>query len=105
MLLPLCDVPEIHRRLLQVFPEGTPQRTYCTREMAARAVFVMLYIGAVEGSGTWMTPKHVYRMGVAQSLRARRCRPPCLYCRGRKARLADAGRSLVSRQHARTDSG
>ena len=67
MLPPLLDVAEIHRRLLRVFPEGTPQRNYSTREMAARTVFVMLYIGAVEGSGVWMAPKHVYRMGAAQS--------------------------------------
>ncbi len=67
MLPALLDVPEIHRRLLMIFPEGTPQRNYCTREMAARTVFVMLYIGAVEGSGVWMGPKHVYRMGTSQS--------------------------------------
>lgn len=67
MLPPLPDVPEIHRRLLQIFPEGTPQRNYCTREMAARTVFVMLYIGAIEGSGMWMGPKHVYRMGAGQA--------------------------------------
>jgi hypothetical protein len=35
--------------------------------MAARTIFVMLYIGAIEGSGLWMGPKHVYRMGDAQS--------------------------------------
>jgi hypothetical protein len=64
---PLLDVAEIHRRLLRIFPEGTSQRNYCTREMAARTVFVMLYIGAVEGSGMWMGPKHVYRMGTGQS--------------------------------------
>lgn len=29
----------------------------------------MLYIGAIEGSGMWMAPKHVYRMGNAQSQR------------------------------------
>jgi len=67
MLPPLLDVREIHRRVLQVFPEGTPQRNYCTREMAARTIFVMLYIGAVEGSGMWMAPKHVYRMGDGQA--------------------------------------
>jgi hypothetical protein len=67
MLPPLLDVSEIQRRLLHVFPEGTQQRNYCTREMAARTVFVMLYVGAVEGSGTWMGPKHVYRMGTGQS--------------------------------------
>lgn len=67
MLPPLLDVSEARRRLLQIFPEGTPQRNYCTREMAARAVFVMLYIGAVEGRGMWMASKHVYRMGAVQS--------------------------------------
>ena len=67
MLPPLLDISQIHDRLQVIFPEGTPQRGYCTREMAARAVFVMLYIGAVEGSGVWMGPKHVYRMGDAQS--------------------------------------
>lgn len=69
MLPPLCDVEDIHERLHVIFPEGTPQRGYCTREMAARIVFVMLYIGAVEGSGVWMAPKHVYRMGNRQSAR------------------------------------
>ncbi len=64
---PLLDISEIHRRLQIIFPEGTPQRGYCTREMAARTVFVMLYVGAVEGTGVWMGPKHVYRMGEAQS--------------------------------------
>ena len=67
MLPLLLEVPKIHRRLLQIFPEGTPQRTYCTREMAARTVFVMLYIGAIEGSGMWTAPKHVYRMGPGQA--------------------------------------
>ena len=67
MLPPLLDIGEIHRRLQVIFPEGTPQRRYCTREMAARTVFVMLYVGAVEGSGLWMGPKYVYRMGEGQS--------------------------------------
>lgn len=67
MLPPLVDIEEIHRRLLTIFPEGTPQRNYCTREMAARTVFVMLYVGAIEGSGRWASPKYVYRMGKTQS--------------------------------------
>ena len=67
MLPPLLDIIEIHRRLPVIFPEGTPQRGYCTREMAARTIFVMLYIGAIEGSGRWLGPKHVYRMGDTQS--------------------------------------
>ncbi len=46
-MLPLLDVGEIQRRLQIIFPDGTPQRTYLTRAMAARTIFVMLYIGAV----------------------------------------------------------
>jgi hypothetical protein len=68
MLPPLLDVAQIQIRLQLIFPEGTPQRGYVTREMAARTVFVMLYIGAIEGSGIWMAPKHVYRMGENQAL-------------------------------------
>jgi hypothetical protein len=67
MLPQLLDIADIHARLQVIFPEGTPQRGYCTREMAARTIFVMLYIGAIEGSDRWMGPKHVYRMGDTQS--------------------------------------
>ncbi|HXQ66589.1 MAG TPA: BsuBI/PstI family type II restriction endonuclease [Alphaproteobacteria bacterium] len=69
MLPALIDIAEIQRRLQLIFPEGMPQRGYFTREMAARTVFVMLYIGAIEGSGIWMAPKHVYKMGESQSRR------------------------------------
>ncbi len=47
-LPPLPPVPEIHRRLREIFPEGTTNRNYATREMAARTIFVMLYIGAID---------------------------------------------------------
>jgi hypothetical protein len=69
MLPPLLDIAEIHRRLHQIFPDGIAQRNYVTREMAARTLFVMLYVGAVEGSAQWMAPKQVYRMGDAQANR------------------------------------
>ena len=59
---PLPDRAEVLRRLQIIFPEGTPGRGYCTREMAASTVFAMLYIGAVEGRGRYLGPKHVYRM-------------------------------------------
>ncbi|EPM50552.1 BsuBIPstI restriction endonuclease-like protein [Pseudomonas syringae pv. actinidiae ICMP 19103] len=52
----------IAERLPIIFPEGTPNRNYCTRELAASTVFTMLYIGAVEGSGVLLGPVHVYRM-------------------------------------------
>lgn len=58
----LLTVAEIRARLEAIFPEGTPRRSYFTRDIAAKTVFVMLYVGAVEGLGRWLGPKHVYRM-------------------------------------------
>jgi hypothetical protein len=49
-------------RLSIIFPLGTPNRAFCIREQAASTIFVMLYIGAVEGSGTYLGPVHIYRM-------------------------------------------
>jgi hypothetical protein len=61
-LPPLLSRAEIHQRLQIIFPEGTPNRGYCTRELAASTVFVALYVGAVEGNGTFLGPKFVYLM-------------------------------------------
>lgn len=57
-------------RLPLIFPEGTPNRTYCVRELAASAVFAALYIGAVEGAGRYLGPVHVYRMTSEQAAKA-----------------------------------
>ena len=65
----LLPVSEIRSRLAVIFPEGTPNRAYFTREMAARVVFVMLYGGALERLGGWLGPKHVYGMSDAQAER------------------------------------
>lgn len=68
MTLPsLPSMETIGERLRVIFPEGTPNRGYCTREIAARTVYVMLYIGAVEGADRWLAPSHVYRMMVEQA--------------------------------------
>lgn len=64
---PLLPVPEIHERLQTIFPKGTANRNYVTREIAAKAVFVMLYIGAVEGAERWLRPDQVTRMTDAQA--------------------------------------
>lgn len=66
-LPPLISVTEVQRRLFLIFPEGTPNRSYCTRDFAVSTVFVMLYIGAIEGSGRYLSPKHVYRMSDEQA--------------------------------------
>jgi xanthine/uracil/vitamin C permease (AzgA family) len=61
-MIALATREEVHARLQAVFPEGTPNRAYLTRMLAASAVFTALYIDAIEGSGTFLGPKHVYRM-------------------------------------------
>lgn len=53
---------EIHRRLQIIFPEGTPHRNYCTRQLAASTIFAALYVGAIERGEKYFGPKHVYRM-------------------------------------------
>ena len=67
MLPDLLDREGVHKRLARIFPEGTPQRNYCTRELAASTVFVAIYVGAVEGTSAFFGPKHVYRMTGKQS--------------------------------------
>lgn len=64
---PLIDVPEIQKRLKLIFPKGTVNRNYLTRELAAKTVFVMLYTGALEGTDIWIRPDQITRMTDAQS--------------------------------------
>lgn len=59
----------VAERLPLVFPDGLEHRNYCIREMAVRAVWVMLYAGAVEGQDRWIRPSQVTDMGTAQSRR------------------------------------
>jgi hypothetical protein len=66
-LPPYIAKAEIAARLARIFPPGTPHRNYCTRDLAASTVFVMLYIGAVEGGAQFLGPKHVYAMSDQQS--------------------------------------
>jgi hypothetical protein len=60
----------VAERLLVIFPEGTPNRLYCVRELAASTVFSALYIGAIEDSGRYFGPIHVYRMTEEQASKA-----------------------------------
>ncbi len=66
---PLLDWPAIRLRLEALFPEGTTNRGYVTREMAAKTVFVLLYIEAIEGTERWLRPDQVARMSDAQAAR------------------------------------
>lgn len=68
MSLPALPTWEIvQERLPVIFPEGTPERGYLIRDLAASTVFVAIYIGAVEGSESYLGPKHVYRMSDDQA--------------------------------------
>ena len=69
-LPPLLAVADIHVRLQAIFPDGTANRNYVTREIAAKTVFVLLYIGAVEGTERWLRPDQVTRMTDAQAASA-----------------------------------
>lgn len=61
LLLPRAEVQD---RLQVIFPDGRP---YCTREIAGATVFTLLYIGAIEDTGRFLGPKHVYKMSDEQA--------------------------------------
>lgn len=65
----LPEIAEIHNRLNDIFPEGTENRNYVIREMAAKTIFVMLYAGAIDGNERWIRPSQVTDMGNEQSLK------------------------------------
>lgn len=66
-LPPLLPWNDIHARLPEIFPEGSANREHSIWEIAARTIFVMLYVGAVEGEDHWIRPDQVTRMTDAQA--------------------------------------
>lgn len=58
----------IIERLPIILPEGTPNRNYCIREIAAKTIFAMIYVGAVEGHEHLCAPHHIYKMTDEQSM-------------------------------------
>lgn len=68
MTLPaLLPWESIHARLPEIFPEGSANRDHSIWEIAAKTIFVMLYVGAVEGADRWIRPDQVTRMTDAQA--------------------------------------
>ncbi|MEQ6280841.1 BsuBI/PstI family type II restriction endonuclease [Kluyvera huaxiensis] len=57
----------IMERLPLIFPEGTENRGYLIREIAAKTIFVMFYAGAIEGLERWIRPSQVVSMGDSQA--------------------------------------
>jgi hypothetical protein len=70
LLPPFATRAQVAERLPLIFPEGTPNRGYCVRELAASTVFAALYVGAIEGTGRYFGPVHVYRMTGEQAARS-----------------------------------
>lgn len=63
----LLSAEKVAERLPLIFPPGFQNRNYIIRQMAANTIFVMLYIGAVEGADIYFAPQHAYRMTDEQS--------------------------------------
>ncbi|MBN2685217.1 MAG: hypothetical protein JXR40_08045 [Pontiellaceae bacterium] len=59
---PYVPLDRITDRLPLIFPEGSAQRSYLIREIAAKTIFVMLYIDAIKGKENWIRPSQVTRM-------------------------------------------
>jgi hypothetical protein len=55
--------------LREFFPVETDRRTKLTNPNAARTVFVMLFVGAVEGNDRFINPKVVIEMSDRQAER------------------------------------
>ena len=66
-LPPLLSWNDIHARLPEIFPEGSANREHSVWEIAAKTIFVLLYVGAVEGRDRWIRPDQVTRMTNAQA--------------------------------------
>lgn len=64
---PLPSVESIRSRLREIFPEGLSDRNFLVRLAAARTVFAALYVNAIEGEDTWLSPVFVYRMSDTQA--------------------------------------
>jgi hypothetical protein len=60
-------VSEVQSRLKLIFPEGTPHRAASVSDVAAKTVFVLLYVGAIDGKEQWIRPDQVTRMTDAQA--------------------------------------
>lgn len=66
-LSPVVPLVTWRTLLPTIFPEGTPQRGYLTRDIAARTLFTLFYCGAIEGTGRWLRPNQVTVMTDTQA--------------------------------------
>ena len=69
-LPPLPPWRDVRARLPIIFPEGSANREHSIWDISAKTIFVMLYVGAIEGTGLWMRPDQVTRMTDDQAAEA-----------------------------------
>lgn len=89
----LLSRDDIQNRLFEIFPEGSAAREYCTRKSAASTVFVALYMGAIEGTGTMFGPKQITKFSDEQS--ALRSRPDRLLYVAESVKTGYVGRGTA----------
>lgn len=66
--LPALLTPDvIKERLAGLFPESFPDRAILVSQMAARAVYVFLYGGFIDGCNRYLRPSHVYLFTAEQA--------------------------------------
>lgn len=104
---PVPSLDMVIERLSMVYPEGTENRSYCTRESTAKTVLVMLYAGAIEGAGRWIRPSQVTDMTDAQiertSIQERESWCHTMLSNKKKSRPADAWYAANSREQIRDE--
>jgi hypothetical protein len=61
-LPPYVTLDQVQKRLRQIFPAGHEYFSWCTRDIAAKTVCSLLYVGAVDGAHRYFAPKQAYRM-------------------------------------------
>lgn len=67
MTLPsVPSAQSIRDRLPTIFPEGTQERQWCTRDAAVKTIQAMFYAGALVGVGRWLKPAQVVNMSDSQ---------------------------------------
>ncbi len=59
-LPPLPAVRQVQDRLQSIFPPQFERRALLVGDLCARAVFVFLYGGFIQGSGRFLRPSHIY---------------------------------------------
>ncbi|MBD1873329.1 hypothetical protein H6F75_07535 [Nodosilinea sp. FACHB-131] len=68
MTLPkLLPLQKLQERLLSIFTDTNANRHLVSQERAGRFIFVMLYVGAVEGENVWASIQHVTAMSDSQA--------------------------------------